>query len=66
MRKALVIFNHDREPVSWLEIDIDRDKNLIELYDSRVPVLCLANPGLAEQEICHYFFDEAAVQRVIC
>ncbi len=65
MRKALVIFNRDNQPLTWLEIDIDRDKNLIELYDSKVPVLCLAEPGLAKQELCYYFFDEAAVLKAI-
>lgn len=65
MRKALVVFNRDKQPVSWLEIDIDRDKSLIELYDSKVPVLCLAKPGLENQELCHYFFDEDAVLKAI-
>ena len=65
MRKALVIFNRDNHPVTWLEIDIDRDISLIELYESRVPVLCLAKPGLAKQELCYYFFDEVAVLKAI-
>jgi hypothetical protein len=65
MRKALVIFNRDNQPVTWLEIDIDREISLIELYDSKVPVLCLAEPGLAKQELCYYFFDEAAVLKAI-
>ena len=65
MRKALVIFNRDNHPVTWLEIDIDREISLIELYDSKVPVLCLAEPVLAKQELCYYFFDEAAVLKAI-
>jgi hypothetical protein len=65
MRKALVIFNRDKQPLTWLEIDIDRDKNLIELYDSKVPVLCLAEPSLAKQELCYFFFDEVAVLKAI-
>jgi hypothetical protein len=65
MRKALVIFNRDNHPVTWLEIDIDRDISLIELYEGRVPVLCLAKPGLAKQELCYYFFDEVAVLKAI-
>ena len=65
MRKALVIFNRDNHPVTWLEIDIDRDTSLIELYDSKVPVLCLAEPGLEKQELCYYFFDEVAVLKAI-
>ncbi|MFT4607923.1 MAG: hypothetical protein ACI9V8_000625 [Urechidicola sp.] len=65
MRKALVVFNREKLSVSWVEIDIDRDKSLIELYDSKVPVLCLVELGLAKQELCHYFFDEAAVLEAI-
>lgn len=65
MRKALVVFNRDKMPISWLDIDIDRDKGLIELYDSKVPVLCLAKSGLGEKELCHYFFDEAVVLKAI-
>ena len=56
MRKALVAFNRKTHPVEWQEIDIDRDSNLIRLYDSKVPVLCLG-----EQEICHYFLDSEAL-----
>lgn len=65
MRKALVVFNRDKKSVSWFEIDIDRDQNLIELYDIKVPVLCLAEPGLPIQELCHYFFNEEAVLTAI-
>ena len=65
MRKALVVFNRDKQSISWLEIDIDRDRNLIELYDSKVPVLCVAKSGLEEKELCHYFFDETAVSKAV-
>ncbi|MFT5225094.1 MAG: hypothetical protein ACI8XX_000841 [Polaribacter sp.] len=65
MRKALVVFNRDKQTVCWLEIDIDRDRSLIELYDSKVPVLCLAKPDLVKEELCYYFFDEAAVLKAI-
>jgi|GEM_PF-844056 len=65
MRKALVVFNREKQPVSWLEIDIDRDQGLIELYDSKVPVLCFTKSGLASQELCYYFFDEAALLKVV-
>ena len=56
MRKALAAFSARRQPVEWREIDIDRDPELIRLYDARVPVLCLG-----EHEICHFFFDESAL-----
>jgi len=56
MRKALVAFSRNREAIEWREVDIDRDIDLIRLYDTRVPVLCVG-----ETEICHYFFDESAL-----
>ena len=56
MRKALVSFSRDRHTIEWREIDIDRDIELIRLYDIRVPVL-----SADETEICHYFFDESAL-----
>ena len=56
MRKALVAFSQNRQPLDWREIDIDRDTELIRRYDARVPVLCYG-----ETEICHFFFDESAL-----
>lgn len=56
MRKALVTFSGNHQVVNWREVDIDRDIDLIRLYDTRVPVLCLG-----ETEVCHYFFDESAL-----
>ena len=56
MRKALVAYNRQHPPVSWLEVDIDRDPELIQRYDALVPVLCYE-----DTEICHYFFDESAL-----
>jgi hypothetical protein len=56
LRKALVVFSRDRQLIEWREVDIDRDIELIRLYDTRVPVLCVD-----ETEICHYFFDESAL-----
>jgi len=56
MRKALVVFTRKHPQVSWLEVDIDRDVELIRRYDALVPVLCLD-----KTEICHYFFDESAL-----
>jgi thioredoxin reductase (NADPH) len=56
MRKALAAFTRNHHALSWREVDIDRNIDLIRLYDTRVPVLCLG-----ETEICHYFFDESAL-----
>ena len=56
MRKAMVAFNRRHRPVTWQEIDIDRDIDLIRRYDVLVPVLCFG-----EEEICHHFFDEKAL-----
>ena len=56
MRKALVVFTRKHPQVSWVEVDIDRDFELIRRYDARVPVLCYDNT-----EICHFFFDESAL-----
>ena len=56
MRKALVAFSRRQQPVTWREIDIDRDPALIARYDARVPVLCAG-----DSEICHFFFDESAL-----
>jgi len=56
MLKALVVFDRDTRAISWREIDIDRDIELIRRYDTEVPVLCLG-----EQEICHHFFDDKAL-----
>ena len=56
MRKAMVVFNRRLQPITWREIDIDRDIDLIRRYDVLVPVLCIG-----EQEICHHFFDEEAL-----
>ena len=60
MRKALWLFNRRIHPVDWQEIDIDRDMNLVHLYDSKVPVLCFG-----DREICHYFLDETALLSVL-
>ncbi|RLA13901.1 MAG: glutaredoxin family protein [Gammaproteobacteria bacterium] len=56
MRKAMVVFNRRLQPITWQEIDIDRDIDLIRRYDVLVPVLCSG-----EEEICHHFFDEKAL-----
>lgn len=56
MRKAMVAFNRRLQSITWQEIDIDRDIDLIRRYDVLVPVLCFG-----EEEICHHFFDEKAL-----
>ena len=53
MRKALHRFSSRERQLSWRELDIDRDVELIRRFDVLVPVLCLG-----ETEICHHFFDE--------
>jgi len=60
MRKAMVAFNRRLQPITWQEIDIDRDIDLIRRYDVLVPVLCFG-----EEEICHHFFDEKALLVVL-
>ena len=60
MRKALIVFDRNRQSIDWQEIDIDRDVNLISQFDARVPVLCIE-----KQEICHHFFDERALLAVL-
>jgi len=56
MRKALVVFSRNHQPIDWREVDIDREVELIRRYDTLVPVLCRD-----DTEICHYFFDESAL-----
>ena len=56
MRKALVAFNRQHQQISWHEVDIDREIELIRRSDALVPVLCHG-----DTEICHYFFDESAL-----
>jgi hypothetical protein len=46
--------------IDWLEIDIDRDPDLIRLYDTLVPVLTYQG-----KEVCHYFIDEPAIKSLI-
>ena len=60
MRKALHRFSSAHEPVDWTEIDIDADPELIKAYDVLVPVLTYN-----DVEICHYFFDEAALKAAL-
>ena len=52
----MMAFGRKSSPLTWQEIDIDRDVELIRQYNVLVPVLCYG-----EQEICHHFFDEKAL-----
>ncbi len=41
-------------------LDVDADPALLALYDALVPVL-----SAGEEELCRYFFDDAAVRAYI-
>jgi thiol-disulfide isomerase/thioredoxin len=43
-------------------IDVDADPLLVERYDELVPVLIGSKEGAADQKLCHYFLNEAAVR----
>lgn len=43
-------------------VDVDGDDVLVARYDELVPVLMGKKTGQAEQEICHYFLDELALE----
>lgn len=43
-------------------IDIDRDSNLIKLYNERVPVLFAADE---DRELCRYHLDLSSVSRYL-
>ena len=57
MRLALTKLQKKVE-LNWVEIDIDRDTDLIRRFDWMVPVL-----ELDGVEICHHFIDEPAIRR---
>ena len=59
MRLALVKLQQQLD-FDWIEIDIDRDTNLIRQFDVMVPVLQYQG-----QELCHHFIDEKAIRRLI-
>lgn len=56
MRFALVELQKELD-FEWIEFDIDRDTDLIRLYDSQVPVL-----DYQGKEVCHFFIDENAIR----
>lgn len=59
MRIALVELQKKLD-FNWVEIDIDRDTDLIFKYDTKVPVL-----DYQGEEVCHYFIDENAIRVLI-
>ena len=46
--------------IDRVEVDIDRDTDLIRRFDSLVPVLYYRG-----EEVCHHFLDETAVRALI-
>ena len=48
--------------VDVIDIDQSDDPALLAKYDELVPVLFA---DLAQPELCHYFLDEAQVQKVL-
>ncbi len=59
MRRALVALQQ-KVDFEWDESDIDRDTDLIYLYDILVPVLQFEG-----KEVCHYFIDEKAIREIV-
>jgi len=59
MRLALVDLQQQLT-FSWVEIDIDRDKDLIRQFDEFVPVLYYQGT-----KVCHYFLDEQTLRDLI-
>ena len=51
-------------PFAVAVIDVDADPALVARFDELVPVLFTANETGGEgQQLCHYFLDQAAVER---
>jgi Ni2+-binding GTPase involved in maturation of urease and hydrogenase len=59
MRLALMKLKKSVE-FNWVEIDIDRNTDLIREYDVLVPVLSLDG-----KEVCHHFIDEKAIRHLV-
>lgn len=59
MRLAMMKLQRKLE-FAWVEIDIDRDTDLIRRFDVLVPVL-----HYQDQEVCHHFIDENAIRQII-
>lgn len=62
MLDALQLMQTPEKPftVDVIDIDTSADATLLARFDELVPVLF---GDLALPELCHYFFDEAAVRR---
>ncbi|MET3116379.1 thiol-disulfide isomerase/thioredoxin [Undibacterium sp. GrIS 1.8] len=43
-------------------LDVDADDALLALYDELVPVLVGKKVNAPEQQICHYFLDQAKLK----
>jgi len=56
MRLALMALQKELT-FDWVEVDIDRETELIRRFDTLVPVL-----ELNGVEVCHYFIDEKALR----
>lgn len=56
MRRALVALQKELD-FDWVELDIDKDTDLIWRYDTVVPVLHYQG-----EEVCHYFYDDKAIR----
>ena len=63
MLQALRAFDVDNAlTIDVVDIDADPDSDLLARYDELVPVLLGRKDGGQEMQLCHYFFDEAAVR----
>ena len=46
-------------------VDVDADETLVQQYDELVPVLIGERSGQPAIQLCHYFLDEARVERFL-
>ncbi len=49
-----------QQAFDWVEVDIDRDTDLIRRFDILVPVLYFD-----DHEVCHHFIDEPAIRALL-
>ena len=59
MRDALAAFATELD-FTWQELDVDADAELLARFNVDVPVLLLG-----DREICHHFFDLAALREAL-